>query len=164
PGDFPPPANVTPSAQFCEEVFVNTAEADFVKKSGLTTLTGQQTYGNAHGGGNTLPWTPGESKGHRGPGKSDAKPPVACPHPTHSLYTETINGTCYALVGLHISSKVLPDWLWATFEPNSNVTNPNRCDPQLYDTCFDPWGTTSSQPYGKGHPAQQSPQLHQAMA
>ncbi|MGH8479459.1 MAG: hypothetical protein ACREXK_07780, partial [Gammaproteobacteria bacterium] len=39
-----------------------------------------------------------------------------------------------------------------------------RCDPKLYNTCFDPWGTTSSQPYGKGQTAQQSPQLHQAMA
>jgi hypothetical protein len=35
----------------------------------------------------------------------------------------------------------LPGWLWATFEPNSSITNPNRCDPRLYDSCFDPWGT-----------------------
>jgi hypothetical protein len=32
-----------------------------------------------------------------------------------------------------------------------------RCDPKLYGACFDPWGTTSSQPYGKGQTAQQSP-------
>jgi hypothetical protein len=163
-GGFPPPANVTATATFCEEVFVNTAEAGFVKKSGLTTLSGQQTYGNAHGGAITFPWTAVEIKADWVPVSSYSNPTFACPDPTHSLYTETINGTCYALVGLHISSKVLPDWLWATFEPNSNVTNPNRCDPSLYSTCFDPWGTTSSQPYGKGHPAQQSPQLHQAMA
>lgn len=86
-----------------------------------------------------------------------------CPDDTGSLYTEVINGTCYALVGFHISSKVLPDWLWATFEPNSSITNPNRCDPKLYDTCFDPWGTTSSKPYGKGQSVPQSPQLKQAM-
>jgi hypothetical protein len=58
----------------------------------------------------------------------------------------------------------MPNWLWATFEPNSKVTNPNRCDSALYNSCFDTWGTTSSQPYGKGETAQQSPQLHQAMA
>jgi hypothetical protein len=56
------------------------------------------------------------------------------------------------------------NWLWATFEPNNNVTNPNRCDPKLYGACLDPWGTTSSRPYGKGQTAQQSPELHQAMA
>ncbi len=80
------------------------------------------------------------------------------------MYTETINGTCYALVGVHITSKTMLNWLWATFEPNSNVTNPNRCDPKLYGACLDRWGTTSGQPYGKGQTAQQSPELREAMA
>ena len=91
-------------------------------------------------------------------------PTFACPDPTNSLYTETINGTCYALVGVHITSKVMPTWLWATFEPNSKITNPNRCDAKLYGACFDPWGTTSSEPYGKGKTVQQSAELRQAMA
>ena len=98
------------------------------------------------------------------PATSYSNPTFACPDPTNSLYTETINGTCYALAAIHITSKVMPNWLWATFEPNNNITNPNRCDPKLYGTCFDPWGTTSSQPYGKGQTAQQSPELRQAMA
>jgi hypothetical protein len=67
-------------------------------------------------------------------------PTFACPDPTNSLYTETINGRCYALAAIHLASKVMPNWLWATFEPNSNVTNPNRCDPKLHNACFDPWG------------------------
>ena len=74
-------------------------------------------------------------------------------------YTQMYNGVCYALVGLHISSKVLPDWVWATFEPASAITNPNRCDPNLYSTCFDPWGTTSSTPYGKGQTVPQKPAI-----
>ncbi len=163
-GGYPPPANVTKTATFCEEVFVNAPEKAFVKNNGLITLSGQKTYGSAHGGAITFPWTAVEVKADWVPVSSFNNPTFQCPDPTHSLYTETINGTCYALVGLHISSKALPDWVWSTFEPNSKVTNPNRCDSNLYDTCFDPWGTTSSQPYGKGQTAQQSPQLHQAMA
>ena len=160
---YPPPKNVTPTAQFCEEVYVNGPEATFVKTNGLTTLTGQQTYAKGQGGAITFPWDAIEVKADWVP-TSSFNPTFQCPDPTNSLYTETINGTCYALVGLHISSKVLPDWLWATFEPASAITNPNRCDPTLYDTCFDPWGTTSPVPYGKGKTVPQSPQLKQLMA
>ena len=172
-GGYPPPSNLTRNATYCEEVFVSPAEASFVKKS-LTTLAGQQTYGNARNGAINFPGTETndsrialdslEVKVDWVPVTSYSNPTFACPDPTNSLYTETINGTCYALAAVHITSKVMPNWLWATFEPNSNVTNPNRCDPKLYDTCLDPWGTTSSQPYGKGQTAQQSPELRQAMA
>jgi hypothetical protein len=160
---YPPPSNVTSTAIFCEEVYVNGAEKTFVTTNGLTTLTGQQTYGKAHGGAITFPWDAVEIKVDWVP-TSSFNPSFQCPDPSGTLYTETINGTCYAMVGLHISSKVLPNWLWATFEPNSSVTNPNRCDPKLYDTCFDPWGTTSSAPYAKGQavPPQSAP-LQQAM-
>ncbi|MBB2485686.1 hypothetical protein H5407_10695 [Mitsuaria sp. WAJ17] len=57
------------------------------------------------------------------------------------VYVQTIDGVCYALVGVHISSKLYPNWLWATFEPQSPVTNPNRCKPSLYSPCNDPWGS-----------------------
>lgn len=164
---YPPPSNLSRSAQFCEEVFVNNPEMSFVKTNGLTTLKGQQTYGNAPGNGGaiTFPWDAVEIKADWVSPSSYTTPNFQCPDPTGKLYTETINGTCYALVGIHISSKVLPNWLWATFEPNSSITNPNRCDPALYDTCFDPWGTTSSSPYAKGQPVPpQSAQLQQAMS
>ena len=158
----PPPA--PPASIFCEEVYVNGAEKTFVTTNGLSTLTGQQTYGNAHGGAITFPWDAVEIKVDWVP-TSSFNPSFQCPDPTGTLYTETINGTCYAMVGLHISSKVLPNWLWATFEPNSSVTNPNRCDPNLYDTCSDPWGTTSSTPYAEGPAgaAAENAQLQQAM-
>ena len=80
-----------------------------------------------------------------------------------NLYTQITTASARQLVGLHISSKVLPDWVWATFEPASAITNPNRCDPNLYSTCFDPWGTTSSTPYGKGQTVPQKPELQQLM-
>jgi hypothetical protein len=159
---------------FCEEVEVSPPEATFLKRSGLTTLVGQQAYGNAHGVAIDFPGTAMneirrdldsvEVKLDWAPATSFGNPTFACPDPTNHLYTETINGKCYALVGIHVTSKSMVRWFWATFEPNSEITNPNRCDPKLYGACLDTWGTTSSQPYGKGQTAQQSPQLHQAMA
>jgi len=172
-GGYPAPSNLARNAKYCEEVFVSPAEAFFVKRS-LTTLVGQQTYGNPRNGAINFPGTETndtrlsldsvEVKVDWVPVTSYRKPSFACPDPTNRLYTETINGTCYALAAIHISSKVMPNWLWATFEPNSKVTNPNRCDPKLYGACLDTWGTTSREPYGKGQTAQQSPELHQAMA
>jgi len=159
---YPPPSNLSSSAQFCEEVFVNSAERDFVGQNVLKTLTGQQTYGAAHGTAVTFPWDAIEVKADWVPTTSYVSPSFSCPDKT--LYTETINGTCYALVGLHISSKAKPDWVWATFEPASSITNPNRCDPKLYSSCFDPWGTTSKVPYGKGKTVPQSQSLQKLMA
>jgi hypothetical protein len=160
---YPPPSNLTSVAQFCEEVFVNDSERDFVKQNGLTTLVGQQAYGAAHDKAVTFPWDAIEVKADWVPTSSYTNP-FSCPDITNKLYTETIDGTCYALVGLHISSKSKPDWIWATFEPASSITNPNRCDPKLYSTCFDPWGTTSATPYGKGQTVPQSQPLQELMA
>jgi len=172
-GGYPAPSNLTKNAMFCEEVFVSPPEAIFVKNFALTTLLGQQTYGNEHTRTINFPGTglneirtdldSVEVKLDWVPASSFKKPTFACPDPTNTLYTQTINGTCYALVGVHITSKVMPTWLWATFEPASKITNPNRCDPKLYGKCFDPWGTTSSEPYGKGQTPQQSEELRQAM-
>jgi hypothetical protein len=161
-GGYEPPSNVLPTARYCEEVYVNPPEANFVKANGLNTLSEQQAYALAHSGAITFPRDAVEFKADWVPASSFS-PTFQCPDTTHSLYTETINGTCYALVGIHIASKVLPNWLWATFEPASLVTNPNRCDPDLYGECFDPWGTTSKVPYGKGRKVPQSPQLAQLM-
>jgi len=172
-GGYPAPSNLTPNAMYCEEVFLNPVEAAFVK-DGLTTLVAQQAYGKDRSGVINFPGTGTndtrfdldslEVKVDWVPVSSFTNPTFTCPDPTNKLYTETINGTCYALVAVHVSAKVMLNWLWATFEPNSNVTNPNRCDPKLYNACFDPWGTTSGKPYGKGETAQQSQDLREAMA
>lgn len=171
-GGYPAPSNLTPNAVYCEEVFVSPPEASFIKRN-FTTLVSQQTYGNARNGDINLPGTEQneyrvdldsvEVKVDWVPATSYS-PTFACPDTKHRLYTETINGTCYALAAVHISSKVMLNWFWATFEPDSNITNPNRCDAKLYGPCIDPWGTTSRQPYGKGQTAKQSPELRQAMA
>lgn len=165
------PNNLSSNPVFCEEVFVDKTEADFVKSNELTTLRGQEKYGMAHAGAVTFPSAAVEIKLDWIPQSSLTAPSFNCSDPANnSLYTEVIQfqgepkSECYALVGIHISSKKLPDWLWATFEPNSNVTNPNRCNGNLYSTCFDPWGTTSDKPYDHEHPATQSKALHSAMA
>lgn len=173
-GKYPAPSNLAPNATFCEEVRVSPPEAAFLKSSGLTTLVGQQTYGSTHGMTINFPGTgmneirpdldSVEVKLDWAPAASFRQPTFACPDPANHLYTETINGTCYALVGIHMTSKSMIRWFWATFEPDSVITNPNRCDPQLYGACLDTWGTTSNQPYRKGQTAPQSPRLQQAMA
>ena len=159
---YPPPPNLATNPTFCEQVFVNPPERSFVVQSGLTTLSGQQAYGAKNGNAITFPWDAIEVKADWVPASNYTGTTFSCPDP--NLYTQMYNGVCYALVGLHISSKVLPDWVWATFEPASAITNPNRCDPNLYNACFDPWGTTASTPYGKGQTVPQSQQLQQLMA
>ena len=124
-GGYPRSRQRGPDAAFCEEVFVNPPEATFVTQNSLTTLSGQQKYGSTQGGAITFPSDAVEIKADWVPASSyKANQTFKCPDTTGTLYTEVINGTCYALVGFHISSKVLPDWLWATFEPNSAITNP----------------------------------------
>ena len=71
-----------------------------------------------------------------------------CNSPNVTVYQEKIDGTCYALVGMHISSKLFPNWLWATFEPQDPRTNPNRCNPKLYNGCIDAWGSKPAESSG----------------
>lgn len=51
-------------------------------------------------------------------------------------YTTTSKGQQYALVSMHVSSKEIPNWVWASFEHESN---PGRCDTM---GCFDSFGAT----------------------
>ncbi len=44
-----------------------------------------------------------------------------------SIHVEVINGNCFGLAGMHLISKLLNQWIWATFEPQNPTTNPNRC-------------------------------------
>jgi hypothetical protein len=65
---------------------------------------------------------------------------------TGLVHVETVNGNCFALVGMHLISKLLDKWIWATFEPQNTVTNPFRC--QVLG-CNDPFGSQPSQSNGK---------------
>jgi hypothetical protein len=49
------------------------------------------------------------------------------PSLSQSVHVETVNGNCFAMVGLHLISKLVNKWIWATFEPQNLTTNPFRC-------------------------------------
>jgi hypothetical protein len=146
------PGNLAANPTFCEEVYVNPSEAAFVKTPApgntLTTLAGQVVYGSAHNP-ITFPTAAVEVKADWLPASSIAPSFNCTTNPPPGVYVETINGACYALAGIHISSKLAPNWLWATFEPQSSVTNPNRCNPKLYSLCNDPWGSNPAASSGK---------------
>ena len=55
-----------------------------------------------------------------------------------NYHTTESGGTTYVLLSMHISTKQLPNWLWATFE---HRLNPGRCDTM---GCFDQFGVTGS--------------------
>jgi hypothetical protein len=55
-----------------------------------------------------------------------------------SVHVETVNGNCFALVGIHLISKLIDQWIWATFEPQNLTTNPFRCKVL---GCSDPFGS-----------------------
>jgi hypothetical protein len=91
-GGYPPPSNLTRNAMFCEEVHVSPPEAAFLKRSGLTTLLGQETYGNTRGMAINFPGTgmneircdldSVEMKFDGVPASSFSNPTFACPDPT----------------------------------------------------------------------------------
>jgi hypothetical protein len=55
-----------------------------------------------------------------------------------NYYTTVSGNKVYALLSMHISTKQLPNWLWATFE---HQLNPGRCDTM---GCYDQFGVTGS--------------------
>lgn len=153
------PANLAARPTFCEEVFTNAPEIAYIQAPAqghtLLTLAGQAAY-VASGQEIQFPKEAVEIKADWLPAASLATP-FDCTNPPAGLYTERIGGSCYALVGVHISSKLYPNWLWATFEPQNTDTNPNRCNPALYNECNDPWG--SNPPTSTGSATEQTPEL-----
>jgi hypothetical protein len=134
------PTNLSKKPVFCEEVTINPAEYEYGQKNGLLTVDGQMTFLKA---GSTIafPTDAIEIKADWVPAASFTDATFDCSKPSPDVYLEEIQGTCYALAGVHISSKLYPNWLWATFEPQFAVTNPNRCKAELYGACNDSWGS-----------------------
>jgi len=75
------------------------------------------------------------------------------------VHIETINNICYALGGIHLISKLIDKWVWATFEPQNQTTNPQRC---VVLGCNDPWGSVPAQ--SSGAATQLSQPLSQLMS
>jgi len=121
-----PPSN-QPNLIICEEVRENGAAEDYIAGTNLWNRFGQQQAA-ANQVDIQFPRPAVEIKadwillssigldcGNLPPGFTD------------TIHVETINGNCFALAGMHLISKLLDKWIWATFEPQNPITNPNRC-------------------------------------
>jgi hypothetical protein len=62
-----------------------------------------------------------------------------------TIHIETVDGSCFALAGMHLISKLIDKWIWATFEPQNSTTNPFRC--QVLG-CNDPFGSKPAKTNG----------------
>ncbi|HEU0219045.1 MAG TPA: hypothetical protein VFQ90_20480, partial [Stellaceae bacterium] len=71
------------------------------------------------------------------------------------IHVEMVQGNCFALAGMHLISKLLDQWIWATFEPQFPTTNPSRC---RVLGCIDTFGSTPAMTDGT-FPAQQTTRL-----
>ncbi len=135
-----PPSNVVAGATVCEEVHINPAAQAYIVSGANPAY--QYRPGQAFAATNKaniqFPWDAVEVKVDWIPA-SDFTQPFSCSAPPPGIHVETIDGTCYAMAGMHIESKLLPNWLWATFEPQSMLTNPLRCI--TFGPCNDPWGS-----------------------
>jgi len=133
-----PPSNVIPNATICEEVHLNREAANFVTGKGYQIRLGQEAAAQK-GTDIQFPWSAIEIKVDWIPA-TDFATPFTCSNPPAGVHVETFDGTCYAMAGIHISSKLLENWLWATFEPQSMLTNPLRCI--TFGDCRDRWGSS----------------------
>lgn len=70
---------------------------------------------------------------------------ISCDDLPVGVHVETINGNCYALAGMHLISKLIDKWIWATFEPQNPITNPFRCKVL---GCYDPFGSQPARSRG----------------
>jgi hypothetical protein len=111
----------------CEEVRLNPVAATYVRQNGLNTLMGQGQFVR---NGRVMDFQKAavEVKADWLQNCNDA-----------GLHTEVIDGKSYCLVAMHINSKLLPNWIWATFESRGNAENPNRC---VTLGCVDSFGSS----------------------
>lgn len=114
----------------CEEARLNPDAQKYVQSNNLNTLAGQEQFVKA---GTAFQFTPPSIEI-----KADWILLPSCSNPPSNVHVETVDGSCYALGGIHLISKLADKWLWATFEPQNSVTNPQRCKVL---GCNDPWGS-----------------------
>jgi hypothetical protein len=144
PNNPPPQSGVCTSANhclfICEEVRENGATEDYIAGTGFWDRTNQKSAAG-HGFDIEFPRPAVEIKADwievSSIGTNQA---YNCNNigQTGLIHVETVDGSCFALAGMHLISKLLDKWIWATFEPQNSVTNPFRC--QVLG-CNDPFGS-----------------------
>lgn len=125
-----PPSN-NPNLVVCEEVRINGASEDYIAGHGFWNRASQQAVASSQG---TFQFPKPALEI-----KADWEVLSSCSSLPVGVHVEQIGNTCYALAGIAFLSKLKPNWIWATFEPQNTDTNPNRC---VVLGCKDPYGST----------------------
>jgi hypothetical protein len=124
---FEPPIGDVSTARD-EEVRLNQGALAFIIDSGTYSLTKQRALAASGVTAIDFPRAAKEIKAHW------VVLPDAADHSRYHI-GKTADGTVYGLVALHITTKDLPRWFWATFE---HVDNETRW-PRQYPTEFAGW-------------------------
>jgi hypothetical protein len=121
------PPHGQPNLVICEEVRLNGLTEDYIAGTNLWNRTGQSAAAAA-GADIEFPKPSVEIKADwiqlSSIGLDCNNLPAGF---ARSIHIEVINGNCFALAGMHLISKLVDKWIWATFEPQNAITNPNRC-------------------------------------
>jgi cytochrome c553 len=139
-------SNTWSKRTICEEARMNPAAQQYITSNSLNTRPGQVAFVNA-GTAFAFPAPSVELK-------ADWILLNSCSNLPQGVHVENVGGSCYALGGIHLISKLIDKWIWATFEPQNASTNPQRC---VVLGCNDPWG--SSPATSKGASTQQTAAL-----
>lgn len=141
-----PPAS-EPDLVLCEEVRLNGAQEDYTAGTELWNRAGQ-AQAAAKGAHIAFSAPSVEIKADWVQLSSIGFGEDGCGLPLGfdaSIHVERINGHCFALAGMHLISKLKNKWIWATFEPQNTITNPNRC--QVLG-CVDRFGAQPATTHG----------------
>ncbi len=148
PSNMPNSQAPTHAGQFCEEVHIDPTAVAYITQNGYQFRVGQVKAVTSSTTIN-FPQTAVEVKADWIPATDFSPAQFNCTNPPQGIHVEMIDGNCYALAAMHISSKLLPDWIWATFEPQNLTTNPQRCSTSLYGPCDDPFGSNPASSSGQ---------------
>ncbi len=137
------PPNVV-NATICEEVHIDPVAAGLITTNGYEHRSAQAAAARK-GVDIEFPAPAVEVKVDWIPA-TDFATPFTCANPPAGIHVESIDGVCYAMAGMHIISKLDKNWIWATFEPQSMLTNPLRCI--TFGSCNDSFGSLPAKSSG----------------
>ncbi|MGH7813560.1 MAG: hypothetical protein ACREQI_06105 [Candidatus Binataceae bacterium] len=152
PANDPPTNN--PNLVICEEVRLNGAAEDYIAGRNLWDRAGQAALAAQNG---SIQFSKPALEL-----KLDWLQLDSCSNPPPGVHVEQIGDRCFALAGINITSKLVNNWLWATFEPQNLDTNPNRC---VVLGCNDKFGSNPAHSQGgAGGVTEITPSLRALMA